>query len=188
VSRMVRASAHILTVVAVLCIAACGSITRSASPQVGPSIALSVGPSVVPSVSDSATVSSSVSEPPPLSVQALAQDTSRLPAAPRIESVTAAEGSLAVRISGPSGPGVISQYIVTAMPEAGGPEITTEWPAMAWAGRYFYVTRERDDSCAPDRICWNLITSRLPNGVQDGMTWSWGGGGQTKGPDPIPLP
>jgi hypothetical protein len=380
-SRMVRASTQVFTVVAVLTMTACGSVTRSAAPENEPSAAMSVGqsadPSVMPSVSNTASPSSSVSESPLLSVQAPVQGSSRLPAAPIIESVTAGEGSLAVRISGPSGAGPITQYLVTAAPETGGPEVTTEWPcrpwempctitgleqgagyvvraaamnaygagtraeggtwvagvlkpsppppdypvlpttllcspgqggsgglrdvyvtinnwlsedlyikeegeqvsrrtkgritssttghrctssgnlslntptyldmdlgigqvpvlrngpsgpqdyqyldlwnpwfglpsiavgikdpalgnrrlylkgnvgegaAMSWAGKYFYATRQPDDSCAPDRICWNLVMSRMPNGVQDGMTWAWGGGGQTKGPDPIPPP
>lgn len=378
---MVRASTQILTAVAVLSMVACGSVTRSASPQVEPSVVPSVvpsvAPSVAPSVSDSATASSSVSEPLSLGVQGQDLEQWRLPTAPMIESVTAGQGSLAVRISGPGGAGPITQYRVTAVRESGGPEITTQWPcrpwempctitglevgvrytvraaamnssgagtpaeggtwlagepkpsplppppdypelpttilcepgrggsmgirdvyvtinnwlaedlyvrelgeqvsrrtkgritsattghrctasgnlsmstptylnmdigfgqvpvlrsgpsgpqdyqyldlwnnwfgrpsisvrikdpalgmnqlllngvvgdgaAMAWAGKYFHVTRQPDDSCAGDQICWNLVMSRLPDGVQNGMTWSWNNA-RTKGPDPIPL-
>jgi hypothetical protein len=371
----------------VLAMAGCGSATtRSAAPELEssavPSAGLTADPSVAPSASDMASPASSVSEPPLPSVQSLVQGSSRLPAAPMIESVTAGQGSLAVRISGPAGAGPITQYFVTAVPETGGPEVTTQWPcrpwempctitglvvgakytvrvsaynaygagtpadggtwaagvakptptstpippppdypelpvtilcepgrggslgirdvyvtirnwlaedlyiaeegaslsrrtkgritssttgrrctyesnislnsptyhymdigfgrvpvlrngpsgprdyeyinlwnnwvgrpdislgikdptlgmkrlflggkvgegaAMAWAGKYFHVTRRPDDSCGSGRICWNLVMSRVPDGVQNGMTWAWGEDERTKAPDPVPL-
>ena len=68
-----------------------------------------------------------------------------------------------------------------------------EGKAMAWADKYFFLTRNNDDSCGnggpgAGEICWNLVISRLPNGVQNGMTWQWGGGRETVGPDPLPRP
>jgi hypothetical protein len=68
-----------------------------------------------------------------------------------------------------------------------------EGKAMAWADKYFFLTRGNDDTCGrttgdlgAGRICWNLVMSRLPSGVQNGMTWQWGGGRETVGPDPLP--
>lgn len=68
-----------------------------------------------------------------------------------------------------------------------------EGKAMAWADKYFFLTRNNDDSCGnggpgAGEICWSLVISRLPNGVQNGMTWQWGGGRETVGPDPLPRP
>ncbi|MBU6279241.1 MAG: fibronectin type III domain-containing protein [Actinomycetales bacterium] len=63
-----------------------------------------------------------------------------------------------------------------------------EGKAMAWADKYFFLTRNNDDSCGDEKICWSLVISRLPNGVQNGMTWQWGGGRETVGPDPLPRP
>ncbi len=67
-----------------------------------------------------------------------------------------------------------------------------EGAAFAWDDKYFYVTRQQDDTCGrttgdigAGRICWNLMISRLPSGTQNGMKWSWGGGGETRGPDPV---
>jgi hypothetical protein len=68
-----------------------------------------------------------------------------------------------------------------------------EGKAMAWADKYFFLTRNKDDSCGDGglgagQICWSLVISRLPSGVQNGMTWQWGGGRETVGPDPLPRP
>lgn len=384
-SMVVLTSKSVLTGLALLACAACGTVNRSAAPESSSMVdsssmveSSSMIDTSAPASPPSTSTSSSQSGPPSPDASVRVQASTRVPPEPTIEGVTAGEGSLAVRVSGPSGAGPITQYVVTAEPEAGGAQVTTQWPcrpwempctinglevggryivraaamnaygagapaeggvwvagtpkptpkpappdypelpttilcapgqggsfglrdvyvtisnwldddlyvreggeqlsrrtkgritssttghrctssgntslnaptylyldlgfgevpvlragpsgptdyqyidlwnpwvglpsisvgikdpargmnqlylkgnagegaALAWAGKYFYVTRQPDDSCAPDRICWTVVMSRLPDGVQDGMTWSWGGGGQTKGPDPVPL-
>jgi len=59
--------------------------------------------------------------------------------------------------------------------------------ALAWAGKYFYMTRERDDSCANDQICWKLVISKIPAGVPAGTSSYWSGV-DDHAPNPVPAP